>query len=74
MRGLNRIVVWLVIAAIILAALIVQSGGFWEIFAYDCRLTGESLQRSWQWINGACYIQQSDGSWMRVDTNYKSQR
>lgn len=69
MRGSNRILVLLLIGALILGVLIVQSGGFWEVFAYDCKLTGETLQRPWQWVKGACYIQQVDGNWVRVDTN-----
>jgi hypothetical protein len=69
MRGTNRILVLLLIIALILGALMIQSGGFWQIFAYDCRLTGETIHRPWQWVKGACYIQQVDGNWVRVDTN-----
>lgn len=69
MRGSNRIVVLLVIVALLIGVLAISSGGFWEIFAYDCRQRGEMLHASWRWYAGECYIQQPDGNWTRVDTN-----
>lgn len=69
MRGRVYIIFLLIIALAIGLAFAISSGGFWEIFAYDCRQRGEMLNVNWQWYAGECYIQQPDGNWLRVDTN-----
>jgi len=69
--SMKGIAVWLLIVLIffVLAAQVNQSGGIWKVFAYDCQVTGQTLHANWQWVNFACYIQQPDGNWTRVDTN-----
>jgi hypothetical protein len=62
----------LVVAAVLVLGPILRSGGsLWLLVpeATECKLYGEGLGRPWQWNNGACFIQQPDGSVLRVDTN-----
>ena len=70
----RMIVLGLVVIALLLVGYIYSRGGNIRdavliTASYDCRLAGEGTGRPWQWVNGACYLQQPDGSVIRVDTN-----
>jgi hypothetical protein len=67
---IDRITVLVIIALIVIAVLVIQSGGLGNFLSYDCRQIGERLHLSWYWsVQSGCMVQQPNGVWTVVDTN-----
>jgi len=68
--------VLLVVALIIFAVLVIQSGGLGNFLSYDCRRAAEAMGLNWMWsFEKGCFVQQPNGSWTPIDANgyYRNQ-